>query len=633
MSERRVLLFRQLMAAAMFAAASVACAEDLLFDSVAILEWPNSTAMAVNDSLGIVAVGHGGKSGAGVAIFPLSVDGIDTAEPTVIEFALPDDLEEWGSRVLALAFHPHLPLLYVWQDMDSDAPSGKVDEFFDHLAILTFDDAGTVMEQTFLCRGEDYANRQSLASFAIPNCGSRLFIPNVIKDTDSRFQGAIGYFDLDDDGFPVPVPVPIEGEYDERGVNRVEMQLDPVAVYSAIRTGGAATLEAQQLQTLPTGTGYYSVDGETLLFGGLAGIGVWDTADRKQALSEVSIGDWASGELAGHPELPLVYLTSRASGNGKILSMEHADGIPTLIPHRVNFPGATFRSPPVVCGDRQQVLAVGGDQRLYLLDLDSDGRCTGDATMVVVPGRASVRAFAWSEKANRVILAVDDAHRVSQATRANQVLYEHWDFLPGFAGDFGRPIPSHIGVDLQFVEDGESGVAIEIHPTEDRMHNDGLRFDSHPLLVPERDFAIEMRVKPLQESRRIRLMDKMRDHNRATGYMINWEGGNDGTATILVTLGFGRIEDEQNVENYRSKPFEVREDDWHHVAFAYDGAGRVRIFVDDQLLGSETRRGRRSLDRGNQALSIGDRSGATYQGVPARIEQVRIHHSAKDFTK
>lgn len=617
-------------AAAMAAGAGtgvMAAEKSSVVDRVELIERPGSMALAVHDGLGVVAVGFGGKEGAGVAVYRLTAEGVGDAEPEVTRFELPDELSEWGSRVLALAFHPLLPVLYVWQDMDVDAPAGTGDEHFDHLVVLSFDEDGSVTEAAFMCRGDDYANRQAMASLAVAPNGSRLFIPNVIRDTDRRFQGAIGYFDLDAAGMPKKGPVPIEGQYDERGLNLVEMRLEPVSIYTAIRTGGATTMEAQQINRLPTGTGFFTADGDILLFGGLSGIGFWDTVDRRQALGEVSIGDWSAGELGGHPQLPVIYLTSRANGDGRIVAMQHADGVPTLMPQRTAFAGATFRSPPQVAGEQNEILAVGGDERLYLLSLDGDGGLSGEGEMVILPGHGSVRAFGWSASANRLIVAVANAQLVSQATRANRVLYDYWDFLPDVPVTFDRPLPSHIGAALHFVEDGDSGWAIDITPTEDRMHNDGLRFDSHPLLVPDGDFKIELRVKPDSSNRGIRLLDKMRDHNRATGYMLNWVGSNDGTATIRVTLGYGRVEDEQNVENYSSEPFQVRHDEWHDVAFTYDGNGRVRIFVDGKLIGDERQRGRRSIAQGNQALSIGDRSGATYHAIPCRIEQVRIYHS------
>ena len=63
---------------------------------------------------------------------------------------------------------------------------------------------------------------------------------------------------------------------------------------------------------------------------------------------------------------------------------------------------------------------------------------------------------------------------------------------------------------------------------------------------------------------------------------------------------------------------------WTHVAFAYDGRGMGLFFVNGELSGRRTYPDKGAPQPGSRNVSIGERCGSHYSGLPAYLAQVRI---------
>lgn len=608
-------------------------ADDELAALVGQVEWveqPGARFLAVHDSLNLLVTGFDTGKDAFISVRSLDRRGRlnDDEEPVEYELPKAPEFDEFHSYPLAAVFHPELPLLYVWQDIESDAPGDEVRASFDHLVVLEVGE-GKIEQKGAYARGVDFAHGQGRAALAFGNEGRRLFIPNLRGPDGERHRGAVGYFDLDEAGAIRPVRVIADGDSDAQGIGLVEERIQPTWIFTAPRSGPADGLSARRVLELPTGSGFFSPGGRSLLLGANSGLAVWDTEDRRQALSEIMLEGWSQTELAGRPdEIPLFYAAERSGNKPRVLWMRHAGGFPTLLPDWIEVPGAGFRTPPVVMTGTPQGLAIGGDEQLQLLLLDDEGRPTGEVEVFQVPGEGNVTAIGYSPRHEKLYVGVEEAARAAALQRANRMLYQEWDFLPGIdAAPALLPAPTMIGSTLRFVEDGPAGVAIEVERTEDSFAYDGLRFPSHSLLSPEEGVAVEIWFKPAQEFGM--LIDKMRQDHRAQDYKMDLTRGDDGQV-LRVTLGFGG---EDNIERLVSGPVEATEGQWHHAAFSYDGGGRLRIFFNGEIVAEETFPNRGPLSAGNQGFSIGDITGATYRGFESRIGRVRVHHEDVDFSQ
>lgn len=387
---------------------------------VQYVEVPEARALAVHDELGLLVVGHREADRARLAVFELDEQGAvrSADEPGAIELPRPEALSDYRHEPLALTFHPELPMLYVWQDIagfddeadDFEDTRETVYEQFHHLLVFEADDEGLTLEGEYLA-DERLAFGQDEAALSVSRDGERLFLPNFYgrKDGNSRWRGGIGYFDLDEHGRLEPVPIPVEDSLDGRGINEFEMKLEPTFVYIGFRRRYVDNEPWRYMHRLPTRPAFAPTR-RVVIFGTRTGIGLWDTQNRQQALSEINVAGLSGGDnyVAGHPRLPLIYASAH-NGHG-VLRIEHVEGFPTLLPELTEVgeaESATFRSAPVVIDGEHHGLAIGSADRTHLLALDDAGRLTGDHHALDTPSPGPVRALAYSPRHDRLYVAVE----------------------------------------------------------------------------------------------------------------------------------------------------------------------------------------------------------------------------------
>lgn len=368
-----------------------------LVRSMVFIKAPAATCSAVHDGLGLLAVGQATAQNH-LSLYRLDAAGQPLADPAArITLPKADSLANAPTQPLGLAFHPSLPLLYVWQDVPaSAAPAEKkaAGSDLDHLVILKIDVSPPVPAGTF-ARGPQYALGQSEGHIALTPRADRIFVPNLFTENDIKdCDGAsIGCFDLGEDGMPIPTRVPIEGSLDGYGLNKFDLQVLPKVQF------------LRAYCSLPTGWGFVAPTRRAVIFSGYYGPAVWDTENRRAKLGFMQIPNVATCHIGAHPSQPVIY---GARHDSYFLFMcRQADGFPTLLPQTASVLQATFQSIPVVASRPSPRLVIGGKNKVYAYPLDPDGGFTGVPQSLSVTN-AAVRTLVYSEKHARIYVPVEE---------------------------------------------------------------------------------------------------------------------------------------------------------------------------------------------------------------------------------
>lgn len=375
--------------------------------------------MAQSDALGLLAFGHDRTwAEAHVTLLRLDAQGRPELPGRSWKLPLPDVLRKYGNFPLALAFHPTLPRLYVWQEIYfhySNPPTNEIPDLylFDHLLIYDLQsvlvgppnnappnnaptDAAPELLAA-LCRGPEYLYGQQGGAIAIDPAGTFLYVPNL-RERSNPGIFRFGRFPLDADGLPDVVDA-------KRPLPERRQKL---AEWAATQTGMPPLRSPIEYVYLFPGSGYGSlmsvqpVDKDLILCGCTNGVVCWRPNDPLVRVSGLPIGRSGATYLTRHPRLPLVF-ASKHQGD-TLYRVDFVDGYWTLVPRGWTLPEAKLTSPPVLLS-RSQRVAIGGQHQLYLVPLDDQGQAT-EATVVRVFGRA-LRTLAYSERFDRLYVGAD----------------------------------------------------------------------------------------------------------------------------------------------------------------------------------------------------------------------------------
>ena len=343
---------------------------------------PASVCAAVSDELGLLAIGFHGPAETQLAVYKLDGTGTPVLPPVQIALPCAEALKSSTNYALSVAFHPKLPLLYVWQDLAGPALDASTNNpayaQFDHLLIYAINNGQLQLIQRHAC-GVQYACGKSIGSIALDPAGKRIFLPNLRDLSSDDTKCGPGYFTLDTTGMP----------------QVFEEKVTPTYV------------DMSGFRSLMTGRGIYVVTDTVAIVSGVYGLATWDTENRRAVLDLFLLTPGPTEySICGHPRLPVVYGVQPAGATA--LRMEHADGYLTMLPQTVGQPGATFQSLPVVMAGKTQRLVVGGPHCLYALPLDADGKFTGTPETFEINSSA-VLALAYSMKYDRLYAGVEKA--------------------------------------------------------------------------------------------------------------------------------------------------------------------------------------------------------------------------------
>lgn len=225
----------------------------------------------------------------------------------------------------------------------------------------------------------------------------------------------------------------------------------------------------------------------------------------------------------------------------------------------------------------------------------------------------------------------------SEATGATVLAY--WSFEPGVGGTdlSGRGHALAPRGSSRFGDGGAIGAGcLECFATgEDKGAGGGAVAKHHPSLSPEGAFTIEMWIKAkpeIEANKSAWLLDKKYIDYHKEGadadrdYCLKLVQAAGGKRRLVAQLGFG-----DDSADFGSGGFELPTGAWTHLAFAYDGSGAGRFFVNGRDLGGSTHPGRGGVSGGKRDLVVGDRIGSNYAAFPGWIDGVRILSRAEVF--
>jgi hypothetical protein len=376
---------------------------------------PGANCAAVNDTLGLLAFGVLGKE-PGVALFRLDADGTPAATAFAkLTLPVPETLPENSSRPLSLAFHPKLPLLYVWQDVPAVKRGEPAANFKDLDHLLIFGLGEDKPELLLSCaRGSGFAYGAIAGGIALNASGTRLYVPNVLRPSPKPSgHASVGFMLLDGDGLPMH-PEGKEATAEAATALKPGVRLDAKQIKAAAlaKANMPAVLKrltpdaVYDLSGPPTGLGYVPISDDVTIVGGVYGPVTWDHSNQRAPFNGLLlfplIGAGYHARICGHPTLPVVYASMVAySFIGRV---EHADGYLTLAPQHAYCEGAVFKSAPVFIAKHNQ-LAVGGVRKIFVFDLDNNGELTATRTQMPLNSLA-LEALTYSTKNDRLYVAV-----------------------------------------------------------------------------------------------------------------------------------------------------------------------------------------------------------------------------------
>ncbi len=339
---------------------------------------PDATALAISDVQRKLAVGFS-QSPAKVWLLKLDAKGNLVSEPPAI-LDLPGmaEADNRTGHPVSLVFHPKSPVLYVWRHFPEPGEKATVPNAFDHLVIFDLSNEKKITVAAAVGRGNQFSPSALPAHMTMDPEGRRLFVPNLqIWPERGAMRPAVGYFPLDQAGLPL--------------ISEDQAQLTVVDV--------------SDFQPMPTGRGFLADNERILLMAGQDGIMVWDTLDRRAAVSRVLLPGLPvrSGFLGGDADR--VYWVG--AGSGILFSMRHAEGYPTLLPESHVVEKAVFCSPPIRMFGKQSGLAIGGNAQIHWIGLNPDGGFSGKDASVSIPDMKQISILAYSKGFDRLYVPVE----------------------------------------------------------------------------------------------------------------------------------------------------------------------------------------------------------------------------------
>jgi hypothetical protein len=382
---------------------------------------PAASCAAVGDAASVVAVGHKVDKQAQLSLFRLDAAGKPADKPVVVKLPKPATLAQRDTYPLSLAFHPTLPLLYVWQDVeglkgDPVPPADPAWKDFDHLLIYAVDGAAPELLLS-LCRGDRFHTGNLAGSLHLDLPHGRLFVPNLRFGMKNPPEGAaVGWFSLDGDGLPVagddeparvaPPVAPAKAAADRPA--RLAVLRAAVAAGKPVGAFRHTPNGIYGFHWYPCGVGFIPFSRDVFIVCGPFGPVTWNLADRRARaqvfLMPVNFVTYYCSRIVSHPTLPVVFASM--VGYEWVHRVEHAEGYLTLTPQVVKLDGATLRTPPVVLGKRNLV-AFGGPGAVYLAAIDAQGKFKDEAGMQVTVAATTAEGLAYSEKFDRLYVAVE----------------------------------------------------------------------------------------------------------------------------------------------------------------------------------------------------------------------------------
>jgi hypothetical protein len=366
---------------------------------------PPAISVALSETLGLLAFAHErAYVDAHLSLVKLDAKGSPAAYCTSWKLPRPPEvLAKFGFSALSVAFHPKLPLLYVWQDvgLNYGVPvTGQPPEWaqFDHL--LIYNVAKETPELVVsLFRGEQTHFGMAGGALAVDPAGAFLCVPSV-SEAKSRFLH-FGRFRLDSDGMPLlddaDVKLPLAARIKklaERSVAKTmtPAQITPIEYVHVLPMnpyGGASSI--------------YLLAKDVIITGGPHGVVTWRPDDKQATMHALPLKTPGQTLVSAHPTLPFLFATT--ANTDSFFRVAHAEGYLSLLPLQITLPQTRLFSPPIVF-DKGKRVAVGGHYHVYVVALDEKGEPQPNVTKVQVLS-PTVRTLIYSERWDRLYVGVE----------------------------------------------------------------------------------------------------------------------------------------------------------------------------------------------------------------------------------
>jgi hypothetical protein len=384
-------------------------AKDGKLDNLVPVPAPDARWVALSESLGLLAFCHDRDyQGANISLVRLDAKGKPAASAMSWKLPRPTapGLAKIPTYAVSAAFHPKLPLLYVWQDIAIPVPNPPQPlpadaKPLDHLCIYNVakDPPELVLS---LCRGDEYLYGLSGGAVAVSPGGTHLYVPNLRDPKNFSFY-KFGRYPLDADGLPLlddklakqPTAVRVKALADQNaGKSVYPPQVTPLEYVNLF-----------PFNFVGAGHSFHFASADAVVVGGYMGLMTWRADDKIVTLHGLPLKTPSNTLLGAHPKLPVVFATRAPSDS--VFRVEHAEGYLSLLPRQLTFPKTRLTSPPVVLVKANK-LAVGGYYHVYVADLDEKGNVRPEVTRVRVLN-PNVRALVYSERFDRLYVGVEQS--------------------------------------------------------------------------------------------------------------------------------------------------------------------------------------------------------------------------------
>jgi hypothetical protein len=397
-----------------FAAASTAAAQPKVtlaapkpgkIDALVPVMAQSARVAAVSDVHGLLAFGHDKDyADAHVSLFKLDAKGTPAAAGTQLKLPKPAGLVKNKNYVTGVAFHPKLPVLYVWQDIDvyysnPPPPAPPETKQFDHLCIFNLaKDPPELLVS--MCRGDDYIYGQGAGAVAVDPTGSWLYVPNL-RELKNAGSLRFGRYPLDADGLPSL------SESKDPIAARIK-KLTELSAANACAPPQMTPLEYVHLFNYSSwgcGACFVPIGKDVVIATAHAGLIAWRPEEKHTTIHGLPLRKTGNVQIAVHPTLPAIFATAHHGPSDSFFRAEQTEGYLTLLPKQYVIEKTSLTGQPAILPKLKKV-AIGAQNAVYLVDLDDKGFPTGSVmqTMVNCP---QVRAMVYSEKYERAYVGVE----------------------------------------------------------------------------------------------------------------------------------------------------------------------------------------------------------------------------------
>ncbi len=362
--------------------------------------------VALSEAHKLLAFGHDRTyPDADLSLFTLDAKGMPSPAAVTINLPCPSDLHDKkvGNYATGLAFHPKLPILYVWQDINlawiNPPKLDKEAKEFDHLLIY---DVAKMPPKLLvqMCRDREVLYGQNGGGLAVDPAGEALFVPNL-RESSNAGSWRFGRYLLDADGLPQVLG-------DEEQKLPIAERCAKIHEWKTEKVSAPADKTPPDFVNMFAGNFFGSAMSMTALgrdvclAGGVKGIMTYRPNDKAAALNGLAVKGHTGTMMTVHPALPLIFAVRVQSDF--IACVQHVEGYLTGVPRHWVLPETKLLSTGLA--GKGKVVA-GAVSAVYVVSFNDNFEPVGDAIAIPINAPAGVRAMVYSQAFDLLYVGTD----------------------------------------------------------------------------------------------------------------------------------------------------------------------------------------------------------------------------------